>query len=149
MTKQSNGKANNSSIGERLTEFLKYKRMEVKDLAIELGYNRSEKLHRLVRDKTAQPNYETIMDVSNYFPDLNIQWWLKGTGSMLQNLADDDGTDDDAVIAAIQRSTTMSDAEKNNLLVKLIRDMKEEKKRLQSELYIFSRFVERMQNKNI
>lgn len=120
------------SIGDRLAEFLKYKGMTIPKLAEGLNHPRSEKLQRLVREADAQPSYDTILEISNFFPDLNLEWWLKGTGSMLQK-HDEQPNNDDAGLIAVIRSN-LPDKEKNLLLIELVRKANGEIKRLHEEL---------------
>lgn len=129
------------SIGDRLTEFLKYKQITIPKLAEALNHPRSEKLQRLVRDSDAQPSYDTILEISNYFPDLNLEWWLKGTGSMLQK-HDEQQSNDDAGLIAVIRSN-LPDKEKNLLLIDLVRKANTEVQRLTQELQAMSKFMER------
>lgn len=120
------------SIGDRLTEFLKYKQMTISKLAEALNHPRSEKLQRLVREADAQPSYDTIMEISNYFPDLNLEWWLKGIGSMLQKPGEQQYNDDAGLIAVMKSG--LPDKEKTLLLIELVRKANAEIKRLHEEL---------------
>jgi hypothetical protein len=133
------------SVGDRLMVFLNYKGLTIRELADALGYTRSEKLLRLVREHDAQPNYTTIMDVSNHFPEMNIEWWLKGNGTMLQE-TDEFGKEEDAAIAVILKSN-LPDADKNILLVRLVKDYKDENKRLMRELELFGQMLELKKSK--
>lgn len=71
-----------TSIGERLKQFMQYKGDKAAGLAAALGYSNAEKLNRLFRDKNAKPGYDTIMDIASYYPDLDMEWFLKGAGEM-------------------------------------------------------------------
>jgi hypothetical protein len=128
------------SVGDRLVVFLNYKGLSVRELAEDLGYTRSEKLLRLVRERDAQPNYTTIMDISNHFPEMNIEWWLKGNGAMLQETIEF-GKEEDAAIAVILKSA-LPDADKIILLVRLLKDNKDENKRLMRELDLFGQMLD-------
>lgn len=128
------------SIGDRLAEFLKYKQMTISRLAEALNHPRSEKLQRLVREADAQPSYDTIMEISNFFPDLNLEWWLKGTGSMLQKPGEQ--YNDDAGLIAVIKST-LPDKEKNLLLVELVRKANSEIKRLHEELQTMANLIKK------
>jgi len=49
-----------------------------------LNYNSSEKINRLKKDNT-YPSYEILIDISNKFEDVNMNWLLTGKGEMLLN----------------------------------------------------------------
>lgn len=49
-----------------------------------LNYNSSEKINRLKKDNTF-PSYEILIDISNKFEDVNMNWLLTGKGEMLIN----------------------------------------------------------------
>lgn len=50
----------------------------VAELARDLGYDRSEKLARLMRSPDAAPSADIIGDVANKYVNLNLKWWLTG-----------------------------------------------------------------------
>jgi hypothetical protein len=49
-----------------------------------LNYSSSEKLNRLKKEKT-NPSVEILLDISNKFEDINIDWLLTGKGEMLKS----------------------------------------------------------------
>ncbi len=50
-----------------------------------LNYSSSEKLNRLKKENT-NPSVEILLDISNKFEDVNIDWLLTGKGEMLRNV---------------------------------------------------------------
>lgn len=62
---------------------MQYKSLNSLSLSKELGYNSSEKISRLFRDKKAKPSYDIIYDISNKF-EINVDWLITGRGSMLR-----------------------------------------------------------------
>lgn len=52
-------------------------------LAKMLGYSSPEKLYRLERSPEAKPSIEIIEDFTNKFEDLNIRWFISGSGEPL------------------------------------------------------------------
>lgn len=48
-----------------------------------VGYTSAEKLSRLDRDKTTNPSFQIIADLSNLFVDINTAWLITGSGQML------------------------------------------------------------------
>lgn len=55
------------------------------ELAKLLKYPSPEKLYRLERDHSASPSYQTILDLSKSFEDLDLNWLLTGMGEMIKN----------------------------------------------------------------
>lgn len=50
-----------------------------------LGYSSSEKISRLIRDESAKPSLDILIDITNKFGDVNTEWLLTGNGSPLKN----------------------------------------------------------------
>lgn len=50
----------NNNIVDRIKAFMQYKSLNSLSLSKELGYNSSEKISRLFRDKKAKPSYDII-----------------------------------------------------------------------------------------
>lgn len=67
---------------ERLKLFMQSYKLNQSELAKELGYKSSEKISRLFRKDGANPSVDIILDISNKFEDLNIEWLLTGNGLM-------------------------------------------------------------------
>jgi len=67
---------------ERLKLFMQSYKLNQSELAKELGYKSSEKISRLFRKDGANPSVDIILDISNRFEDLNIEWLLTGNGLM-------------------------------------------------------------------
>ena len=80
-----------NTINERLSDFLINKNISQQEIAISLG--------------TSQPNVsamckgyrtisrKTVVKLSNIFPDLNVDWLLKGEGSMLRGSGEPKATE--------------------------------------------------------
>lgn len=60
----------------------------IADLARDLGYERYEKLARLIRYPDAQPSADMLADFANTFANLNLQWLLTGVGHPLTDQGD-------------------------------------------------------------
>ena len=75
-----------SNIFSRISQLVHYKGYNsLRDLAVNgLGYTGSEKLNRLKKDG-ASPSIDIILDISNKFSDISLDWLLIGEGNMLKN----------------------------------------------------------------
>jgi phage repressor protein C with HTH and peptisase S24 domain len=78
-----------NNIVSRIKGLMEYYSLNSLSLSKMLGYNSSEKLSRLFRDKGAKPSYDIIYDISNKF-EINIEWLITGRGEMLN--PDDDSS---------------------------------------------------------
>lgn len=74
-----------NEIVERLRIFMQYKGIGVPQLAEALRYKHPQKLYRLFNTEGARPSVQLITDISYAFPDLNLDWLFKGSGSMNDN----------------------------------------------------------------
>nr|WP_294922125.1 S24 family peptidase [uncultured Flavobacterium sp.] len=45
-----------------------------------MGYTSAEKLYRLERDPNAKPSFQMLLDISNTFVNLDMNWLLSGNG---------------------------------------------------------------------
>jgi len=72
----------------RLMQIIDYKEFKnLNDFALNgLGYESSSKLNRLKHDDK-NPSVDIILDISNKFQEINIDWLLTGQGEMLKNAA--------------------------------------------------------------
>jgi hypothetical protein len=70
----------NSTIGQRLKEFIEYKRMEQVDFARSVGAPKQTLNHWLNNQSITVHWLTTIIQE---YPDLNIYWLLLGTGDMI------------------------------------------------------------------
>jgi hypothetical protein len=130
-----------------------HKGINASQLAACLGYKSSEKLHRLFRESGAKPGPDVIMDIANQYPELSKEWWLTGKGDMLtpalektyphsvNNFEPPDEElksmleDDIAALAAIQ-TEHISDAERVQLYLRLIKRYQYEIRLLQEEVQL-------------
>jgi hypothetical protein len=137
------------TLGDRLKQFLAFKGHKVTHLAEELGYSNAEKLNRLFRDKDAKPGYDTIMDIANHYPDMNVEWFLKGVGEMIvtpterttpATVHNTGLPDDDAMISAIKNSKLSGD-QKFEMALELLRVYADQIERLQNEMEIKNKLL--------
>lgn len=70
----------------RLLQLSEYKGFKsLNKFALEgLNYSSSEKLNRLKKENT-NPSVEILLDISNKFEDINIDWLLTGKGNISRN----------------------------------------------------------------
>lgn len=69
---------------ERLQEFMDFKHLNSNRLSIILGYKSSERITRLVRSADNFPSYEILRDLSNKYPDIDINYIITGTGTLIK-----------------------------------------------------------------
>ncbi len=67
----------------RMKWFFDYKELSLTDLSVNLQYNSPQKLYRLFNTENASPSCQIIEDISNNFPELNLNWLFTGRGNML------------------------------------------------------------------
>lgn len=75
----------NSNFFERILQIIDYYNIKsVNSFAIDyLGYPASEKINRLKKGNS-KPSYDIIVDITNKFEDINVEWLLTGQGEMLK-----------------------------------------------------------------
>ena len=74
-----------------------------------LNYLSSEKLNRLKKENT-NPSVEILIDISNKFEDVNIEWLLTGRGEMLRSVAEKNieiNPTDKKLIASLEKNVAM------------------------------------------
>jgi|SRR5690606_3450390 len=71
---------------QRIMQIIEYKGIaSVNKFATEyLGYNSPEKINRLKKEGTS-PSYEIILDISNMFEEIDVEWLVTGRGKMLKS----------------------------------------------------------------
>jgi phage repressor protein C with HTH and peptisase S24 domain len=72
-------------VSERLQEFFNAEKLNPLGVSELLQYDSAEKLYRLFRNKNANPSLEILVDITNKFENLNVDWLLTGNGSMYKN----------------------------------------------------------------
>jgi hypothetical protein len=74
----------NNNIFERILQVIEFHNIKsVNIFAIKyLGYSSSEKINRL-KNPNNKPSYEILLDISNKFENINMNWLINGTGEML------------------------------------------------------------------
>lgn len=68
------------TVKERLTEYLSYKKVNVRQFQLKIGVSNS-----YVSNIRQSISPDKISSISNHFPDLNIAWLITGEGQMLKN----------------------------------------------------------------
>lgn len=73
-----------SEFYKRLLQLSEYKGFKsVNKFALDgLNYSSSEKLNRLKKENN-NPSFEIILDISNKFEDVNLNWLITGKGEMI------------------------------------------------------------------
>lgn len=76
----------NSNFFERILQIIDYYNIRsINSFALDyLNYNSSEKINRLKKDNTS-PSYEIILDITNKFEDISVDWLITGKGNMLKD----------------------------------------------------------------
>lgn len=73
----------NTNFFERLNAIAsKYGYSGIPELSKDLGYKSPEKLYRLDRKEGAKPSIDIVLDLTNKFESLNIEWFLTGEGEI-------------------------------------------------------------------
>lgn len=74
-----------SGFFERILQIIEYYGIKsVNSFACDfLKYESSEKINRLKKEN-ANPSYEILLDISNKFEDIDMNWLITGRGSMLK-----------------------------------------------------------------
>ena len=135
-----------TTIGDRLKQIMTYKGHKPSQLAEALGYSNAEKLHRIFRDGDAKPGYDTIMDIAGYYPDMNIEWFMRGVGDMLVPKAGRKGAEkvnfqeDNALITSIRKSK-LTWEQKFEMSLELLREYAGQIERLQRDIEIKNRLL--------
>lgn len=75
-----------TNIFDRIKLIADYKEFKnIRNFAINgLNYTSAEKIYRL-KDKNKQPSIEILLDISNKFECINLDWLLTGDGNMLKS----------------------------------------------------------------
>lgn len=80
----------NTNFFERLLQLSKSQGVDnVKDLAKKLGYASGEKIYRLKRDESAHPSVDMLLDISNTFENVDLNWLLTGQGKKQLDLVNE------------------------------------------------------------
>jgi len=75
---------NLQNFSARLSYLMEYKGYSnANEFARAIGYDRSEKIRRIIRYKDKNPSYEILRDIAKKFADINITWLLTGKGNIL------------------------------------------------------------------
>jgi phage repressor protein C with HTH and peptisase S24 domain len=77
----------NTNFFERLHLFCESEGIKnMQELSKLMNYSSAEKLYRLERDPNNNPSYQMIIDLSNKFEYLNMNWIITGEGAMRKNI---------------------------------------------------------------
>lgn len=76
----------NSNFFERILQLIDYYDIKsVNSFACDyLNYDSSEKINRLKKENT-NPSYDIIVDISNKFVEIDMNWLITGNGNMLKS----------------------------------------------------------------
>jgi len=74
---------NKSEIFERIEQLSIFKGFKnISDFSYYVGFPAPEKLYRLGRSPKNKPSFDMLVQISNKFEDLNLNWLIKGVGAM-------------------------------------------------------------------
>lgn len=75
----------NTNFFERILQLIEYYKIESVNVFAtkHLGYNASQKINRL-RKTGNNPSFDIIVDISNKFESIDLNWLLTGDGNMLK-----------------------------------------------------------------
>ncbi len=74
---------NKSEIFERIEQLSISKGFKnISDFSYYVGFPAPEKLYRLGRSPKNKPSFDMLVQISNTFEDLNLNWLIKGVGAM-------------------------------------------------------------------
>ncbi|MFK5951252.1 MAG: hypothetical protein QM500_21050 [Methylococcales bacterium] len=94
-----------------------------------LGYSSPEKINRL-KDENKKPSIDILLDISNKFEEISMDWLLTGKGDLLKN----NNTTN-------QKTDTVGDNYLNKNALEMIRDLSAENALLKDK-------IKRLNNKN-
>lgn len=83
----------------RISSFYGYS--GIPDLAKALGYSSPEKLYRLKKENT-KPSVDILLDLSNKFEDLDLNWLITGQGRLSKKTLHKDGSGGGVIYTTIQ-----------------------------------------------
>lgn len=72
-----------SNTHKRFQAIMNYFRLTVLEFSNELGYERSEKVNRILNEK-GFPSFEMLSDIKRTFPEVNLNWLVFGSGDMIE-----------------------------------------------------------------
>jgi phage repressor protein C with HTH and peptisase S24 domain len=76
-----------NTFNARLEKVLTDKKLNANSFAAALGYDKPEKIYRLLRDDKNKPSLDILQDISNVFEDINIEWLISGRGEPYKTAA--------------------------------------------------------------
>lgn len=93
-----------------------------------LQYASSEKINRLKKENN-KPSFEILLDISNKFDDVNLNWLITGKGKPL--------IDDDSIHIAVDKNSTYENSKDLDLIKskdKIIELLESEMARMKDEI---------------
>lgn len=138
---------------KRLLQVIEFQGFKnINDFALNgLKYESSSKLNRLKDDKN-KPSVEIILDIANYFPNINTHWLLTGKGNMLLTSNDPLNTslNEPNEIYKLDNPTQVSENYsilKQNILLKddIIKSLKEKIETKDKQLSQFESILEKLE----
>jgi hypothetical protein len=70
-----------TTVHERIKLLMQHYGLNVYKFAKEVGEDRCEKFYNIVKGKM-KPNFDTIHDIGNRFPEVNFDWLIMNRGEM-------------------------------------------------------------------
>lgn len=120
-----------STFSSRLRMFMQAKNINQTQLASTLGYASPEKISRLLRKEGASPSVDIIIDFSNKFEDLNIEWLVTGKGEMEKKKTVTELLKENVEILKVQKQHLLDN---NNTLINVIKEKDARIERLCSQI---------------
>lgn len=72
-----------NTFGERLAYFIALVGMRPAEFSREVGYKRPDKIYHAI-DNKFKLSLESLEDIANRFPELNLDWLVRGEGEPLK-----------------------------------------------------------------
>jgi transcriptional regulator with XRE-family HTH domain len=77
----SNNHTDRTAFRARLSKLIEALEMSASQFARELGYERPEKVYAMLKGKFL-PSYDTLLAILDRFGEVNVDWLVRGRGSM-------------------------------------------------------------------
>ncbi len=93
------------AINQRIAQFIDSRNMNPNRFAREAGYKRPDNIYNVYTGRT-KPSWEMLEAIANRFPELNMNWLLRGTGEMTQTGSEvPDTNGNESTLAGSRRAT--------------------------------------------
>ena len=76
-----------NTVNKRLKELIFFLNLNTTEFSKQLGYKSAEKISRLIRsgEEKSKPSFDILLDITNKFDFVNIEWLINGNGKMLKS----------------------------------------------------------------